>query len=179
MLKRSKTGLVIVDVQGKLARLVEDSEQVIANCANLIQGAKHLSLPIVWLEQNPDKLGNTDQRLTQHLDGYSPIKKFAFNAGAEPEFVQTVKSIEVETWLVCGVEAHICVYQTALGLRELGYRVEVVQDCVSSRSLHHKQWALDKLAQLGVLSTCVEMALYELVEDCRDPAFKPILRLIK
>jgi len=179
MLKRSKTGVVIVDVQGKLARLVADSDQVMANCANLIQGAKHLSLPIVWLEQNPDKLGDTVQRLTQHLDGYSPIKKFAFNAGAEPEFVHTVKSVDVETWLVCGVEAHICVYQTALGLRELGYQVEVVQDCVSSRSLQHKQWALDKFSQLGVLSTCVEMALYELVEDCRDPAFKPILQLIK
>lgn len=179
MLKRSKTGLVIVDVQGKLAHLVADSEQLIDNCVKLIQGAQQLSLPIVWLEQNPDKLGNTNRALTQHLNGYSPIRKFAFNAAAEPEFVQAVQNVDVDTWLVCGVEAHICVYQTALGLHELEYQVEVVQDCVSSRSLHHKHWALDKLAQLGVLSTCVEMALYELVEDCRDPAFKPILQLIK
>ncbi|NVD06501.1 isochorismatase family protein [Vibrio sp. JPW-9-11-11] len=179
MLKREKTGLIVVDVQGKLARLVADSEQLIASCSALIQGAQSLSLPIVWLEQNPDKLGATVEELTQHLSGQAPISKFAFGACGEPECLRAIQSVDVETWLVCGIEAHICVYQTVLGLRELGYQVEVVQDGVASRSPSDKQLALSKLASVGVLSTSVEMALYELVQDCRDPAFRSILQLIK
>ncbi|MCK8070481.1 hydrolase [Vibrio sp. 1CM23M] len=179
MLMRQNTGLVIVDVQGKLARLVDDSDALIANCGKLVQGAQVLGLPIIRLEQNPEKLGATVDELNDLLSDAKPIPKFTFNACNEPKFVEAVQDKDVDTWLVCGIEAHICVYQTAMGLLELGYKVQVVGDCVSSRTALNKDLAIRRLTDAGVQITGLEMSLYELVKDCRAPEFKPILGLIR
>ncbi|WP_060980784.1 hydrolase [Vibrio splendidus] len=179
MLMRQNTGLVVVDVQGKLARLVDESETLIANCGKLIEGAQVLGLPVVSLEQNPEKLGPTVSELNDLLVGANPIPKFTFNACEEPKFVEAVQAKDVDTWLVCGIEAHICVYQTAMGLLELGYKVQVVSDCVSSRAAQNKNLAIRRLVAVGVQITGLEMSLYELVKDCRSPEFKLILSLIR
>ncbi|MEZ8889339.1 isochorismatase family protein [Vibrio sp. 10N.222.51.C8] len=179
MLMRQNTGLVIVDVQGKLARLVDDSDALIANCGKLVQGAQVLGLPIIRLEQNPDKLGATVDELNDLLNNAKATPKFTFNACDEPKFVEAVQTKDVETWLVCGIEAHICVYQTALGLLELGYRVQVVGDCIGSRTALNKKLAISRLQDAGVQITGLEMSLYELVKDCRAPEFKLILSLIR
>ena len=179
MLMRQNTGLVVVDVQGKLARLVDESETLIANCGKLIKGAQVLGLPIIYLEQNPDKLGATVSELNDLLSDVEPVTKFTFNACDEPKFVEAVQAKDVDTWLVCGIEAHICVYQTAMGLLELGYKVQVVGDCISSRTALNKKLAISRLRDAGVQITGLEMSLYELVKDCRAPAFKLILSLIR
>ncbi|MEZ8721811.1 hydrolase [Vibrio pomeroyi] len=179
MLTKQKTGLVVVDVQGKLARLVDESETLIANCGKLIEGAQVLGLPIVSLEQNPDKLGATVDELNDLLSDSKPIPKFTFNACNEPKFVEAVQAKDVDTWLVCGIEAHICVYQTAMGLLELDYKVQVVGDCISSRTALNKKLAIRRLRDAGVQVTGLEMSLYELVKDCRAPEFKSILSLIR
>ncbi|WP_299132757.1 hydrolase [uncultured Vibrio sp.] len=179
MLTKQKTGLVVVDVQGKLARLVDVSETLIANCGKLIEGAKVLGLPVVSLEQNPEKLGPTVSELNDLLSDVKPIPKFTFNACSEPKFVEAVQAKDVDTWLVCGIEAHICVYQTAIGLLELGYKVQVVGDCISSRTALNKKLAISRLRDAGVQITGLEMSLYELVKDCRAPEFKSILSLIR
>ncbi|MEZ9698180.1 hydrolase [Vibrio sp. 10N.261.46.E12] len=179
MLMRQKTGLVVVDVQGKLARLVDDSDTLIANCGKLIQGAKVLGLPIIRLEQNPEKLGATVDELNDLLSGAKPIPKFTFNACDEPKFVEVVRAKDVETWLVCGIEAHICVYQTAMGLLGLGYKVQIVSDCISSRTALNKELTISRMREAGIQITGVEMSLYELVKDCRAPEFKSILSLIR
>jgi nicotinamidase-related amidase len=179
MLKKENTGLVVIDIQGKLARLVDESCALISNCEKLISGAKILNLPIIWLEQNPDKLGATVDELTSVLTASTPIKKFTFNACEEADFINAIKGANIDTWLVCGIEAHICVYQTAVGLQQLGYKVQLVNDCISSRSLVNKQLAMNKLLALGIDVTGVEMCLYELVKDCRSTEFKNILQLVK
>ncbi|OQQ09852.1 hydrolase [Vibrio splendidus] len=179
MLTKQNTGLVVVDVQGKLARLVDDSDALISNCGKLAQGAQILGLPIIRLEQNPEKLGATVDELNDLLSDAKPIPKFTFNACDEPKFVEAVQAKDVDTWLVCGIEAHICVYQTALGLLELGYRVQVVGDCIGSRTALNKELAIRRLQDAGVQITGLEMSLYELVKDCRAPEFKLILSLIR
>ncbi|MFS1443474.1 MULTISPECIES: hydrolase [unclassified Vibrio] len=179
MLMRQNAGLVVVDIQGKLARLVDDSDSLISNCGKLIQGAQALDLPIISLEQNPEKLGATVDELNDLLSDAKPIPKFTFNACDEPKFVEAVQAKDVDTWLVCGIEAHICVYQTALGLLDLGYKVQVVDDCISSRTALNKKLAISRLRDAGVQITGLEMSLYELVKDCRAPAFKLILSLIR
>lgn len=179
MLERENTGLVIVDIQGNLARTVADSEALISTCATLIKGAKALNLPIVWVEQNPDKLGRTVDELAGLLGDISPIPKFAFSACSEPAFCDAIARTKVSDWLVCGTEAHICVYQTSVQLMDMGYKVHLVQDCVSSRSIENRTLALNKLSTRGAEITCMEMCLYELSRDCRDPMFKDILRLVK
>lgn len=179
MLDCNNTGLLVVDIQGKLARLVDNSDALIAHCAKLIQAAQTLALPIVCLEQNPDKLGSTVPELSSLMADTQPITKFTFDGCLEPAVVEAVRQANVQNWLVCGIEAHICVYQTSSHLQQLGYQVQLVQDCVSSRLVDNKRLALQRLAGQGVEITGLEMCLYELVKDCRSTAFKPILQLVK
>lgn len=179
MLARHTTGLVVVDIQGKLARMVHESGTLIANCERLIKGAQALGLPIIQLEQNPEKIGTTVEELSPLLSNARRISKFTFGACDDPDFVNAIRSHDVDTWLVCGIETHICVYQTARGLARLGLKVEVVSDCVSSRARDNKTLGLDKLTRHGVELTSLEMCLYELVKDCRAPEFKQILELIR
>ncbi|PFG45800.1 nicotinamidase-related amidase [Vibrio sp. ES.051] len=180
MLSRESTGLIVVDVQGKLATLMHESDALIENITKLVKGAKALKLPILWLEQNPERLGPTVEPIREVLEKeHLPITKYTFDGGKEATFKLAVENANVDTWLVCGIEAHICVYQTASALRQFGYRVELVTDCISSRTSTNKALALAKLTAHGVVLTGLEMCLYEMVEDCRAPEFKEILTLIK
>ena len=179
MLSRDRTGLIVVDVQGKLARLVHDSPMLISNCEKLIAGAKVLELPIILLEQNPDKLGSTVDELRVHLGNINPIIKFTFNACDTAEFIKAVKAMNVDSWLVCGIEAHICVYQTVKGLVDLGFKVELVSDCVSSRTLSNAQLGINRAKDSGVEITGLEMCLYQLVRDCRSAEFEQVLSLVR
>ena len=179
MLTKENTGLIVTDIQGKLARLVHDSDTLIANCEKLIKGAQALNLPIICLEQNPDKLGRTVNELSTLLTSNPPITKFTFNAGTEPLFLEKINHFNVKHWLICGIETHICVYQTALHLQSTGCQVHLVHDCASSRTLVNKELAIKKLMAKGVDITGLEMCLYELVKDCRAVEFKEILSLIR
>ncbi|EJL6783400.1 hydrolase [Vibrio sp. D415a] len=180
MLSKGNTGLIVVDVQGKLATLMHESDALIENITKLVKGAKALDLPILWLEQNPERLGPTAEPIREVLEStHLPITKYTFDGCKEATFKVAVENAKVDTWLVCGIESHICVYQTAASLRQSGYRVELVTDCVSSRTAANKALALAKLTANGVVLTGLEMCLYEMVEDCRAPEFKEILALIK
>lgn len=180
MLSKGNTGLIVVDVQGKLATLMHESDALIENITKLVKGAKALDLPILWLEQNPERLGPTAEPIREVLEStHLPITKYTFDGCKEATFKVAVENAKVVTWLVCGIESHICVYQTAVSLRQSGYRVELVTDCVSSRTAANKALALAKLTANGVVLTGLEMCLYEMVEDCRAPEFKEILALIK
>ena len=179
MLDKNETRLLVVDIQGTLARIVHDSETMLANTAKLIRGAQILGLPILWLEQNPDRLGTTVDEISSLLPGRRPIAKRTFDACREPAFVAAVREAGVRTWLVCGIEAHVCVYQTALHLHDLGYGVELVRDCVTSRLEANRELAVSRLAARGVGVTGLEMCLFELVADCRAPEFRPMLELIR
>ncbi|MEZ6932109.1 hydrolase [Aeromonas sp. S16(2024)] len=179
MLESRNTGLLVVDIQGKLARLVEGSDSLIANTARLVQGAKTLGLPVVWLEQNPDKLGATVPELQPLQAGTLVLPKYSFGALGEPTVADALAGTGVGHWLVCGIEAHICVYQSVLGLLESGTRVSLVVDAVSSRTAANRELAIGQLAARGASLTSVEMCLYELMGDCRHPAFREVLSLVK
>ncbi|KJY82382.1 isochorismatase [Vibrio galatheae] len=179
MLTPQNTGLIVVDIQGKLARFVHNSEEIIANCGKLITACQILGLPIVLLEQNPDKLGHTVPELKALLGETEPITKYTFNACDCSEFSERLTELDVDTWLVCGLEAHICVYQTAVGLVEQGYEVELVSDCISSRKKSNIDLSIRRTSEKGISITGLEMCLYDLISDCRTNEFKQILSLIR
>ncbi|MFJ6265678.1 hydrolase [Lysinibacillus xylanilyticus] len=170
--------LVVVDVQGKLATIVDESEEMIANVAKLVQAMQALEVPILWLEQNPSRLGGTALDISQHLQGQA-IAKMAFSACQEQEFVDALKASGRSQFIVTGIETHICVYQTARQLKEQGFEVEVVADAVSSRTKANKEIGLEKMKELGILPTSVEMILYELLQRADHPHFKTVLQLVK
>ena len=179
MLTKNDTGLIIIDIQGKLAEVVHESETLISNATKLVKSVKTLSLPVVWLEQNPDRVGATVDCISELLVDQLPIHKLAFSACKEPEFLEQIKTAKVTNWLICGTEAHICVYQTAIELKKLGYKIEVVTDCISSRTIANKELAISKVMSNGIGVTSLEMCLYELMQDCKAKEFKKILKLIK
>lgn len=179
MLLQENTGLILIDVQGKLARIVDESERLVSNLEKLIRGCQILSIPIIWAEQNPKGLGATIPELQKLLAHQKPIEKYAFNAFENETFKQAITESGRKQWLICGIEAHICVYQTALSLLLDNYEVEIITDCVSSRSKESVDVALKKLENKGASLTNIEMCLYELVKDSRREIFKEILTLIK
>ena len=179
MLATRDTGLLVADIQGKLARLVEGSDSLIANTARLVQGAKALDLPVIWLERNPHKLPPIVPEFHPLQAGTFVLAKYSFGALGEPTVADALAGTGVSHWLVCGIEAHICVYQSVLGLLASGARVSLVVDAVSSRTAANRELAIGQLAARGASLTSVEMCLYELMGDCRHPAFRQILALVK
>ncbi len=179
MLVKGNTGLVVIDVQGNLAKQVHQSERTISNVCRMIQGAQALEMPILWLEQTPSKLGPSVDAVANLMAGKKPLAKHTFDACSSAEFLSYVKAANVRSWLICGMEAHICVYQTAQSMIKLGYYVEVVSDAVSSRDEDNKILALNKCALQRIGLTSVEMSLYEILGDCLSPEFKSILALVK
>lgn len=179
MLDLDSTVLVIVDVQGKLATLMHDKEQLYKNLVAITAGATELDLPVIWMEQIPHKLGPTITELSELLSGQAPVSKSAFSCYAEPEFVTALEKTGRRQVLVAGIEAHICVYQTAMDLHKAGYDVEVVADAVSSRSRENRNIALEKMRSAGVGITSTEMVLFELMKTADFPEFRAVARLIK
>lgn len=179
MLQQEKCGLILLDVQGVLVRSMHQSDNLIANIAKLIQACQLLSLPVIWLEQYPQGLGQTVPELSRLLTAEKPIIKHTFNACDTDEVNRAIADSGRQQWLVCGIEAHICVYQTVSALLSKNYQVEVVADGVSSRLQGNTDLALTRMQGNGASLTSVEMCLYELLGDARHKAFKKILALIK
>ncbi|NOU50510.1 isochorismatase family protein [Pseudoalteromonas sp. JBTF-M23] len=179
MLNASNCGLLVIDIQGKLATQVVNSTQLIAGTEALILGCKALDLPIVWLEQAPNKLGATVPQLASLLHPEHAITKTTFSGYANHTVAQRIKSENKQYWLVCGIEAHICVYQTARDLLANKFKVMLVEDAISSQHIEHKALALSQLQHNGAQLTNVEMCLYELLADSQHPQFRTILNLIK
>ncbi|MEK4230268.1 hydrolase [Solibacillus sp. FSL H8-0538] len=179
MLKKEETVLVLIDIQGKLAEIVDESAFVINNIANIVQGAKVLELPILWLEQYPKGLGHTVEEIAQYLEGEQPIEKITFSAYDNEEFVTKLEATGRKTVLIAGIETHICVYQTAAHLLDMGYEVEVLADCVTSRTAGNREVGIQKMLQLGANMTSVEMCLFEIQQIAKGDAFKAISKIIK
>ncbi|MCB9058465.1 MAG: hydrolase [Calditrichae bacterium] len=179
MLNKEKTALVVVDIQGKLAQLVYEHEKLFNNVKKTIKGARILGLPIIWLEQNPDGLGPTVPDIAEELNGIEPLAKMTFSCAKHKPFLKKLKDTGCVQVLIVGIETHICVYQTAMELFDLGYEVEIVADAVSSRTLENKNIALQKMRDTGIKLSSVEMCLYELQEVAEGDVFKQILKLIK
>jgi nicotinamidase-related amidase len=179
MLLKENCGLMLVDVQGSLARMVQNSDLFIANTKKLLQCCQVLSIPVIWLEQNPKGLGATVPELSELMTQFSVNEKFHFNALFEESISSAIKDTGKQQWLVAGIEAHICVYQSVLGLLSEGFKVEVVADCISSRSQANIELALLKMKDSGAGITSVEMCIYELLKSSKAEGFKEILSLIK
>ncbi|MGF1703843.1 hydrolase [Photobacterium makurazakiensis] len=179
MLKANNTALVIVDVQGKLAQIMDQRDELFHNLETMVKGANILELPIIWVEQIPEKLGSTIPQLSDHLQNHAPIAKNSFSCYREPKFIEALEKADCNNILIVGIEAHICVYQTVRQLLDANYHVEVVTDAVSARNAKNKQIAIHKMEQAGASLTSTEMVLFELQEVAEGERFKQILNIVK
>jgi len=179
MLTLEDTLLIIIDAQGRLARVVVESEAAIERICILVQGAKLLGVPALLTAQAPGKIGHTISEIASLLPGQEDLPRISFSIWRDPGFRQAVLSMGRKQVLLCGFEAHICLYQSAMDLLADGYEVYIVADAVSSRRQSDKSTALAELSVSGVHLTSVEMALFALMRDAQHPAFRAVSALIK
>ena len=175
-LDRSRAALVVVDVQEAFRPAVLDFERVAHNVAVLVQGARVLGLPTLVTEQYPKGLGHTVADVAEHLDGVEPLEKVAFSAVEAEGFEAALRADQV---LLCGIEAHVCVSQTAEDLLAKGVEVHVAQDAVTSRTDDNRLLGLHKMERSGATVTSVETALFELLRRAGTPEFKEVQALVK
>lgn len=179
MLQLNKTAIVLIDVQGKLADQMQQKDKLFSNINILLEAANILDIPIIWLEQLPEKLGATRAEITAQLSSHTAINKCTFSGYQNSEFEQVIKDSDRTQFLLAGIEAHICVFQTAMDLLQQGRQVHIISDAVSSRSKQNKKIALNRLQQNGAVLSAVEMALFELMRTTEHDKFREIIKLIK
>ncbi len=179
MLNIENVTLLIVDIQGSLANLMHGKELLFKNVQKIIKGIQVLGIPILWVEQNPRGLGPTIPEIADILSNIQPISKMSFSSCRNDRFVRALKALNRKQVLVAGIEAHVCVYQTAADLVDLGYEVQVATDAVSSRNLENKEIGFQKMRDCGVRLTSVETALFELLKVAEGEQFKEILKIVK
>ncbi len=179
MLKIENTTLLIIDIQGNLAHLMHGKELLFKNVQKLIKGIQILGIPILWVEQNPQGLGPTIPEIADILSNIQPISKMSFSSCRNDDFLQALNALNRKQVLVAGIEAHVCVYQTAADIVDIGYEVQVVTDAVSSRNVENKEIGLQRMRDSGVRLTSVETALFELLKVAEGEPFKEILKILK
>jgi nicotinamidase-related amidase len=179
MLNLDNTALVMIDIQGKLWNVMHEKEALLENAQKLVKGMQVLGVPIILTEQNPKGLGPTVPELTQLMPEVKPLSKFEFSCCQNESFKQALGGLKRRQILICGIETHICVYQTTLELLGLGYEVQVVADVVSSRVMRNRDTALTRVQTEGAKLTVAEMAIYELMQTAESPKFKEMLKVIK
>jgi nicotinamidase-related amidase len=171
--------LVVIDIQGALAQKMHDKDFCYENVIKMIKGAQVLNVPILVTEQIPQKLGPTLPEIAALFPDFQPIPKASFSCCGEPEFMKRFNGSGRTQILLTGIESHVCVYQTAIGLKSLGYEVHLLTDCVSSRTAENKLTAIERMKTEGIKLTTVEMVLFELMKIAEGDKFREMVKIVK
>lgn len=179
MISSQDTVLLIIDVQGKLAQVVYESEAVERNISKLVRAAKILGVPVLYTEQYPKGLGHTVEALQELLSEEEPLEKIAFSCCAEESFMEKLRGLNRNNVLVTGMETHVCVYQTANELIEYGYSVHLIADAVTSRTRENREIGIRCIEKAGAWLKSTEMVIFELLRIAQGEEFKAISKIIK
>ncbi len=179
MLGRDDVALVVIDYQERLLPKIHDGDAVVAQAIRLIRFARELDLPTLWTEQYPKGLGPTVDAIATELEGIDPIEKTAFGCFGDETFSEMVAETGRNQLLLTGIEAHICVMQTALMAIDRGFEVYIPRDAVGSRFPAEYEAGLHRLEQAGANLVTTEMALFEILREAGTPEFKKVLPLLK
>jgi len=178
ILKEQTAGLII-DIQERLFPHIYKNEKIAENTRILIEGLKALDIPLLVTQQYTKGLGDTIPEIVEVLPGRSRIEKISFSCCDEPEFMKELIHLDKKFVIIAGIEAHVCVLQTALDLAEKNYVPVVVQDCVSSRKKNDFRMATERMRDEGIYITTYESVLFELCRFAGTDSFKQISRLVK
>ncbi|MFA6302430.1 MAG: hydrolase [Legionella sp.] len=174
LLSKQESLVLLIDVQEKLTPFVLEKEQLIARCEWILRLANKMEVPILVSEQYPKGLGTTIQQFHPYYDHHTNIEKVAFSCMAEASYVQKLNQFNKKQMVLIGIEAHVCVLQTALELLEASYEVFVVVDAVSSRSALDLKYGLKRMKQDGVHLVTSEMVFFEWVRKAGTAEFKAL-----
>jgi nicotinamidase-related amidase len=178
-LKKEDAILVMIDFQERLMPAMKDQEELEESVCKLVNGIRTLDVPVLVTQQYTKGLGPTVADIAEALGEFSPIEKTDFSATGEMNFLEALNESGKTSIILCGIETHVCVAQTALTLLELGYDVFLVEDAVSSRNKTDKKTAIKRMEQAGVRPVTVEAVLFELLVTAKAAEFKEISRIVK
>jgi nicotinamidase-related amidase len=181
LLDASHCALLVIDIQQKLLPPIFNREELVRNSRLLIRLAGILNIPVMMSAQNPRGLGNTITEITELLPGVKEIAKVEFGCFGCDDFVAALRELPGHrtTALICGMEGHICVMQTALGALQNGYVVHVASDAVGSRTESNWRMGLRRMEAAGCVISSTEMMIYELLRRSGTAEFKELLPFVK
>jgi len=180
ILDSNKTVLIVVDFQEAFRSPINDFAQIASRISIAVRGFQILNLPIIVTEQYPKGLGRTAEEILFSLPPeFEFVEKTAFSSCGATRFMEKLRATGASQIVLCGLEAHVCVNQTAHDLLNENYEVHILTDCVGSRFTPDREIALRKMQQSGVVPSSVEMGLFELMTDAKHEQFKEIQNLIK
>lgn len=179
-LQRTQAGLLVIDVQDALWPTIDRACDVGKAMQSAIRGCRVLGLPIVVTEQIPEKLGMTIEGLMSVLPpDQAVLKKTSFSCCGDEAIGEALANMPITQWILIGIEAHVCVLQTAKDLLATGKQVVVLNDAISSRSIFNFSTAIAEMRDCGARISCLETVLFELMQDCQAPEFRSVLAIIK
>ncbi|MDR0817083.1 MAG: isochorismatase family protein [Clostridiales Family XIII bacterium] len=195
--------IVIVDMQERLVPAMYDRGSLIDACVRLVRGGRHIGIPVIFTQQYTKGLGQTitevrnaatvalteivknvksaaeDPIESSKPDDFEYIDKKSFSILGEPNFVEALKQKKRRTVILAGVEAHVCVLQSALDFISQGYDVVIAEDAIRSRKPEDMKPALRRLAQSGATISTSEAILFDLIKGADHPAFKQVSATVK
>ena len=183
-LSRTRTALLVVDIQERLAAAMspEVLAPVVRNAHILIEAARRMNLPIVVSEQYPKGLGPTIPAIEEAIAGHPQLHRFDkldFSAVDAPAFTALVPKLARDQWIVCGMETHVCVYQSARGLSARGYAAHVACDAACSRTKTNWRIGLALIEEAGGLITSTETCVFDLLGRAGTDEFRALSKIIK
>ncbi|MBH49850.1 MAG: hydrolase [Candidatus Marinimicrobia bacterium] len=174
-----KKVLTLIDVQEKLVPLMENKNQFIKNLIILLKGAQLFKIPIIWMEQLPEKLGATISEVIEVMAEKNPIVKNVFSCCNSDNYNDVLIQHDPDEIILCGIETHVCVYQTASDLLAKGKNVQIVVDAVTSRKKLNHDIGLQRISEKGgTLSTC-EQFLFEEQKIAEGDRFRALIKLVR
>ncbi len=178
-LAKERVCLVLVDVQSRFRDLIHGMPGVIQGCSRLVRFHQQLDLPILVTEHYSDGLGATVPELRDLFDDFAPLEKISFSCAGDAGFNTALADTGRDQIVLCGIETHVCIYQTARDLRERGLQVAVAADAVSSRQAFNRKIGLQRMRDVGVQIMSVEMVLFEILRKARTAEFKQVASILK
>ncbi|MGB9667595.1 MAG: isochorismatase family protein [Thermosulfidibacteraceae bacterium] len=182
---RDKTFLSVIDIQEKFRKVIYNIEEIIENTKKLIKLSEILKMPIVVTEQYPEGLGRTLQEILDFLpkeNVYYPIEKLTFSCMKDDKFTDVTTMLRKEGYnsvIICGIEAHVCVYQTAIDMKEAGFEIHMAYDATGSRKEINHRLIMENLLKSGIDVKPTETIIFDLLNKAKTPEFNAMLPYIK
>ncbi|MAY43019.1 hydrolase [Neptuniibacter sp. UBA6509] len=170
----NKSCLLIVDIQDKLVPAIHEKEELVNNARWLAEIAAKLNVPVLTSEQYPQGLGHTISEIAEVTPADTVMEKVHFSCMSEPSCNETINAIRPNQVVIVGMEAHVCVLQTAIQLKQQAREVYIVADCVSSRDPKDKALALERMRQCGIYIVSREMVAFEWMQKSGTDTFREI-----
>lgn len=179
LLHPDQSFLLIVDVQERLAPAIHGIDVIVPNINRLMRAAQRLNIPVRILEENPEGLGHTVAEVAKAAESATVLEKMYFSCAREPACMASLKDLQRHQVVVAGTETHVCVLQSALGLKAEGYQPFVIADASSSRRTSDHEAGLRRMRDAGCAVVTTEMVLFEWLERAGTQDFRDVLKIIR